>query len=111
MKKIVYITGNKFKVLTAKKILEPLNIPGTFNITTGYILKEINEQDKPGPHEPMSIEEIKELSSNSIFEIAGHGYTHDNDINNLVLGVIKLTQLNIYELVMILAGCPFLRDV
>ncbi len=26
MKKVVYITGNKFKVLTAKKILEPLGI-------------------------------------------------------------------------------------
>lgn len=26
MKKLIYITGNKFKILTAKKILEPLNI-------------------------------------------------------------------------------------
>jgi inosine/xanthosine triphosphate pyrophosphatase family protein len=26
MAKVIYITGNKFKVLTTKKILEPLNI-------------------------------------------------------------------------------------
>jgi len=26
MKEIVYITGNKFKILTAKKMLEPLGI-------------------------------------------------------------------------------------
>lgn len=85
--------GRKDNYRVAKEILEPARLPATFNITTGYISKNISDKDKPGPHEPMSIKELQSLASNNLFEIAGHGYTHDNGLNNLVDGVIELRKL------------------
>lgn len=70
-----------------KNILNPLNIPATFNITAGYVLNDIEKNDMPGPHKPMSIEEVAEMNESSICEIAGHGYTHDNTIKSLIKGV------------------------
>ena len=70
-----------------KNILKPLNIPATFNITAGYILNNIEKNDMPGPHKPMSIQEVSEMNESNICEIAGHGYTHDNTIKSLIKGV------------------------
>ena len=70
-----------------KNILNPLNIPATFNITVGYVLNDIEKKDVPGPHKPMSIEEVAEMNESSICEIAGHGYTHDNTIKSLIKGI------------------------
>lgn len=90
--------GRKDNYIVAKEILEPLNIPASFNITTGYIQKTIKEEDKPSAHEPMSLEEVKDLAKNDLFEIAGHGYTHDNEQENLISGVKKLRDiLNLKE--------------
>lgn len=85
--------GRKDNYRIAKEVLEPLGIPATFNITTGYIKRNIAEEDKPGPHEPMSLEELKELSSSGLFEIAGHGVTHNNDIQNLLNSVLELREM------------------
>ncbi len=85
--------GRKDNYRIAKEVLEPLKIPATFNITTGYILDVLEEKDKPGPHEAMSIEELKCLAKSGLFEIAGHGFRHDNDLNNLMRGVLKLREL------------------
>ena len=85
--------GRKDNYRVAKDVLEPLGIPATFNVTTGYIKNDIDEKDKPGPHSPMTIDELKELSSNDLFEIAGHGVTHDNEIHNLLNSVIELRDI------------------
>lgn len=85
--------GRKDNYRVAKEIFEPLNIPASFNITTGYIEKNINDVDKPSNHEPMTIDEVKELSKNNLFEIAGHGYKHDNQVENLIYGVDILRKM------------------
>lgn len=85
--------GRKDNYRAAMEIMKPLNVPATFNITTGYVLKSIDDKEKPGPHEPLSLDELKELAAYDLFEIAGHGYSHDNDIDNLVDGVLKLRKL------------------
>ena len=79
--------GRRDNYIAFKEILEPLKIPATFNITSGYIEKTIENKDLPGPHEPMRIEELIIMSESSIVEIAGHGYTHDNDPESIVKGI------------------------
>lgn len=85
--------GRKDNYRAAMEILKPFNIPATFNITTGYVLDKIEDKDKPGPHEAMNLEELANLANYNLFEIAGHGYTHDNDIDNLIKGVLQLRNL------------------
>lgn len=85
--------GRKDNFRVAEEILKPLNIPATFNITTGYVLQNIEEKDKPGPHDPMTLCELESIARCNLFEIAGHGYKHNNDINNLLYGVQKLREL------------------
>lgn len=85
--------GRKDNYRAAMEIMKPLDIPATFNITTGYILQNIADNDKPGPHAPMNLDELNELAACELFEIAGHGYTHDNDIENLLNGVLVLRKL------------------
>ena len=85
--------GRKDNYMMAKQILEPLSIPATFNITAGYIQKKIKKEDMPSMHEPMDIEDLKDLANNELFEIAGHGYKHNNDIENLIEGVKVLRNI------------------
>lgn len=69
----------------AKEILIPKNIPATFNITTDYIMgRDIDFF--PCSNYAMSKENIIELSKNNLFEIAGHGQKHNNEMRNLLLG-------------------------
>lgn len=82
--------GSRDNYIVAKEILEKFKIPATFNITTGYISNKINEPEKLAGEEPMKIEELIELNSNSLFEIAGHGFQHNNNIDNLIAGIDDL---------------------
>lgn len=70
----------------AKEILVTRNIPATFNITIDYILGK----DFPCSNFAMTKENVIELSKQNLFEIAGHGKEHNNDINNLVLGINEI---------------------
>lgn len=81
--------GDNYRIV--KEILEPLRIPATFNITIEYI-ENIAEEKQPCINKPLSIEEIQAISKNNLFEIAGHGYFHKNDRDNMILGVNKLRE-------------------
>ena len=73
-----------------KEILLPNNIPATINIATGYIdgsLKMLGGGYNP---KPMTIEQIRELYSTGIIEIAGHGDLHKNEWDDIKLGREKL---------------------
>lgn len=85
--------GRKDNYRVAFEVLKSLNIPATFNITSGYIIRDIEDQEKPGLHEPLSLEELQDLAACGLFEIAGHGYRHNNDIDNLLDGVLQLRKL------------------
>lgn len=73
----------------AKNILVPKNIPATFNITVDYIENK-NTETNPCPNLAMTKEQVVELSKEKLFEIAGHGKKHNNNIDNLILGVKEL---------------------
>ena len=79
--------GRRDNYIAFKEIMEPMGIPATYNITSGYIQRNIEESDCPGPHEPMTIDELKEMNTSSIVEIAGHGYSHDNSMRSLLEGI------------------------
>ncbi len=95
MSKIVlsFDDGRRDNIRVANGILIKYNIPATFNITTGYINKNIPKSKMPCPHIAMSIEELNEISNNRLFEIAGHGVEHNNSIVNLVDSVITLRKM------------------
>ncbi len=82
---------NNYRVY--KDILLKNNIPASFNITTGYILNDISDDEKPTSQEAMSLDELKNIQKSGLIELAGHGYSHNNDENNLIKGVEKLREL------------------
>lgn len=81
--------GRKDNIDLAKGYLLSKNIPATFNITTGYI-------DGTAPNcikanvEPMSIDDVRWLNSQKIFEIALHSDKHKNDAKDVERGRVKL---------------------
>ena len=87
---ISFDDGRKDNYRIAEKILKPLQIPATFNITTSYIMDE--DVIKPCRNKPLSKAEVVELSKCPLFEIAGHGHEHQNNIDNLILGINDLKE-------------------
>lgn len=81
--------GDNYRIV--KEVLEPLQIPATFNITISYVENLVREEH-PCINKPLSKNEIKRISKNCLFEIAGHGYLHKNDRDNMILGVNKLRE-------------------
>ena len=82
--------GDNYRAV--KDILEPLRIPATFNITIKYIENNLKNEEMPCSNQPLLKSEIIDISNNPILEIAGHGYKHKNDRDNLILGVNKLRE-------------------
>lgn len=78
--------GRMDNYYVAKEILKPRNIKASFNITSGYVMNEINDKDKPSEHIPMTFNQLNELYHDDLFEIAGHGYLHNNNHQNLIFG-------------------------
>ena len=71
----------------AKEILEKNNIPATINIATGYIEGNVAIGTN---NPPMTKENVMELASNDLFEIAAHGDMHKNDFDDIAVGREKL---------------------
>lgn len=81
--------GRKDNYIAATDILQKKRLPATFNITPGYIEKAIPLDDLC-PNEPMSVEEVVNISKVAYFEIAGHGYAHLNTLEDWERGIQKL---------------------
>lgn len=73
-------------------VLKKYLLPATFNITTGFVKGEcrdfVNEWVKP-----MTINMVKELYADPAVEIAGHGYKHQNDLNDIQKGIDELSKI------------------
>lgn len=82
--------GRSDNYRAAINILEPRKLGATFNITTGYIDGSIPDRNSIAPNSAMSIQEIKRLYQNSLFEIAGHGDKHLNTRPDWMAGIEKL---------------------
>lgn len=74
----------------AKEILLPRKLSATFNITTGYIEKNIKKSNMPCKNPALSIDNVIELGNYSQFEIAGHGHKHLNTIEDWKKGIGEL---------------------
>lgn len=84
--------GREDNYRVVKEILDPLQIPATFNITTGYVENLDTEMKMPCGNKPLSKKQCEEIAANPLFEIAGHGNEHENAKENLIFGVKKLRE-------------------
>lgn len=73
----------------ALPILKKYNLPATFNITTGYV-EDHQKYGSPTDVPPMTIEMVKEIYEDVNYEIAGHGFRHRNDIEDITKGLSEL---------------------
>ena len=73
-------------------ILKKYKLPATFNITTGFVKGECRDFVNNWV-EPMTINMVKELYADPEVEIAGHGYNHQNDINDIQQGIDELCKI------------------
>ena len=79
--------GDTYK---AVHIAQKYGIKTTVNVTTAYVDGTIKDENRPSPLEPMTIEQIRELSHNSYVELAGHSDNHINEFNDILRGRDKL---------------------
>lgn len=73
----------------ARPILKKYRLPATFNITTDYIRNRIDREFFQFP-EPMTVQMVREIFSDGLFEIAGHGCQHINTREDIVKGIEDL---------------------
>jgi hypothetical protein len=74
-----------------RPILKEFKLPATFNVTTGYIRGD--KTNRPTDVAPMNENMIKELYNDGLFEIAGHGYHHENSIDDILKGISELKKI------------------
>lgn len=84
--------GRADNIEIVRDILVPNKIPATFNITTGYVDGSCPVKMLPSEKPALTIEEVKEIGSNPLFEIALHGNNHLNSIDDIFAGEEKLIE-------------------
>lgn len=67
--------------------LEKRGLPATFNIVTGWVDGSIETRSLH-----VTVDELKRIHSTGLFEIAGHGDTHQNDNVDVMRGNDKLME-------------------
>lgn len=76
----------------ADEILIPMNIPATFNITTGYVDGTCPAELVPSEKKAMAKSDVIRLGGNPLFEIAIHGDRHLNTEEDILEGKRKLIE-------------------
>lgn len=90
-----------------KEVLEPLNIPATFNITTAYNDGTQNGRYSPTTVPPMGSERVKEMSQSPFVEIGCHGREHICDPQDAMEGErILRGWINAEESTLLGYACP-----
>ena len=72
------------------KLLLPMGIPATLNITTGYVDGSCPRESLGTWKTPMTIKDIRRLSADPRIEIAMHGDFHQNSEKDILNGRKKL---------------------
>ena len=87
--------GREDTYRNAYRILKKFGFVGTINITSDFILHEKNYKCfKTCLNKSMSKEEILECQING-WEIAAHGSTHTNNIDDLLFGIQQLKEMGV----------------
>ena len=75
-----------------EKLLRPMGIPVTLNITTGYVDGSCPEPLSPSVKSALSVEQVCRLADSEKTEIALHGDRHLNTWEDILSGKRKLLQ-------------------
>lgn len=73
-----------------RQFLKSQNIPATFNITTGYVDGSCPKALLPTNKAAMSIDNVKLLGLDTLFELALHGNNHLNTAEDIAAGREKM---------------------
>lgn len=84
--------GREDNYRAAFEILKPRNLSATFNITTGLVDGSLPEGESPCRNAGMSIDQVKEIYTDPLFEIGGHGDRHLNTYEDWMVGIDKLAE-------------------
>ena len=71
-------------------LLKRYEIPATVNVVTQYVREGRLDETLPEP--PMSVEQVRLLAEDPLFEIAAHGHAHHNDWEDIALGRMELLE-------------------
>lgn len=72
------------------QVLKKMNIPATVNVPSGYIEAGYSNPLEVGYNGLMTKNELDEIAKNPLFEIAGHGFMHKNEDDDVQKGIEKL---------------------
>lgn len=73
-----------------KDILEPLGLPAVVYVPSGFVENSFNDPAEIGYNGLMTKDDLDYANKNSLFEISGHGYMHQNDFEDIRLGLDKI---------------------
>lgn len=74
----------------ARALLKRYEIPSTINIVTQYVREGRLDDTLPEP--PMSVEQVRMMAEDPLFEVAAHGHAHRNDWEDIALGRSELLE-------------------
>ena len=74
----------------ARTLLKRYDIPATINIVTQYVREGRLDDTLPEP--PMSVEQVRMLAEDPLFEVAAHGNAHRNDWEDIAVGRRELLE-------------------
>ena len=77
----------------AYPILKEFGLPATFNITTGFISRELVSKGLTLA-DPMTEDMVKEIGNDEKMELAGHGHLHRNSLEDISDGITHLRTMS-----------------
>ena len=75
--------GRADNVEVFEKIMFPMGIPATLNVTTGYVDKTVPKEQLMSPIPAMDVDDVKRLAGNPLMEIANHSDGHNNKFDDI----------------------------
>lgn len=79
--------ARKDTYIVFKELLEPLQLPFTLNVPSGYIETGFDDYRDIGYNGLMSKDELDELEQSELVEISSHGYMHTDTDEDTIEGV------------------------
>lgn len=87
--------GREDNIKYVVPLLREFDLPGTFNITTGYVDSTLKKENVFCDNKALTIKDVLMIDKDSLFEISLHGNQHLNTKEDILESKIKLSQWGI----------------